>query len=50
MKDKKNIAVVTAHPDDAELLCGGTIARYTGNGHSVTVIIATNGEVASKIL
>jgi len=43
-----NIAVVTAHPDDAELLCGGTMVKYINKGHKVTLIIATNGEVASQ--
>lgn len=47
MNNKKNIAIITAHPDDAELLCGGTIAKYTMKGHKVTIIIATNGEVGS---
>jgi LmbE family N-acetylglucosaminyl deacetylase len=40
-----NIAVVTAHPDDAEYLMGGTIIKYTNKGHKVTIIICTNGNV-----
>ena len=27
-----NIAVITAHPDDAEYLMGGTILKYTNKG------------------
>ena len=42
-----NIAAVGAHPDDIELLCGGTMARYVKMGHRVTIIIATNGEAGS---
>lgn len=38
-----NIAIVTAHPDDAEYLMGGTIIKYTDKGHKVTIIICTNG-------
>ena len=31
----KKIAVVMAHPDDAEFICAGTIARWTDEGHDV---------------
>lgn len=40
-----NIAIVTAHPDDAECLMGGTIIKYVNKGHKVTIIICTNGNV-----
>jgi LmbE family N-acetylglucosaminyl deacetylase len=42
-----NIAAVGAHPDDIELLCGGTMAKYVQKGHRVTFIIATNGEAGA---
>lgn len=42
-----NISVVCAHPDDAEILCAGTMIRYVTMGHRVTLIIATNGEMGS---
>ena len=45
-----NIACVTAHPDDAEILCAGTKIKYIQKGHRVTFIIATNGEVGSPTL
>lgn len=45
-----NIAFVTAHPDDAEIFCGGTMIKYIQNKHKVTIIIATNGEVGSPTL
>jgi LmbE family N-acetylglucosaminyl deacetylase len=45
-----NIACVTAHPDDAEILCAGTMIKYIQKGHKVTYIIATNGEVGSPTL
>jgi LmbE family N-acetylglucosaminyl deacetylase len=38
------IVCVGAHPDDPESGCGGTLARYTAVGHSVTVIYLTRGE------
>ena len=42
-----NIACVTAHPDDVELLCAGTMIKYIQKGHKVTIIIVTNGEIGS---
>ncbi len=41
---KMRVVVVGAHPDDPESGCGGTIARYTGEGHAVTVLYLTRGE------
>jgi bacillithiol biosynthesis deacetylase BshB1 len=38
------VAVVAAHPDDAELGMGGTIARLIAEGHHVAVIDLTDGE------
>lgn len=37
------ILVVAAHPDDEILGCGGTIARYTREGHEVFVAILGEG-------
>lgn len=45
-----NIAVVTAHPDDAEFLAAGTIVKYRGKGHKVTIIICTNGNIGHPTL
>jgi LmbE family N-acetylglucosaminyl deacetylase len=38
-----NILVVVAHPDDPEFFCGGTIARWTSEGHAVSYLIVTDG-------
>ncbi|WP_308797752.1 PIG-L deacetylase family protein [Agromyces silvae] len=40
-----SVLVIGAHPDDAEILCGGTMLRYVAEGARVTIAIATNGEV-----
>lgn len=32
------------HPDDPESGCGGTLARYAGLGHAVTILYLTRGE------
>jgi len=45
-----NIAVVIAHPDDAEYMVGGTIIKYARKGHRVTIIICTNGNIGHPTL
>jgi LmbE family N-acetylglucosaminyl deacetylase len=35
--------VVFAHPDDAEFLCGGTVARWSRDGTEVHYVCATDG-------
>jgi LmbE family N-acetylglucosaminyl deacetylase len=40
-----NILAVGAHPDDLEILCGGTLALYARQGHSVTMAVLTNGNM-----
>lgn len=39
-----NIMGIGAHPDDLELMCGGTLARYSHEGHKVTMVSVTNGD------
>jgi LmbE family N-acetylglucosaminyl deacetylase len=34
-----------AHPDDAEIACGGTMARAKADGHRVVLVVATRGEL-----
>jgi len=41
---------VGAHPDDLEILCGGTLARYSQQGHAVTMVALTNGDKGSESL
>ena len=36
-----NIIVFSPHPDDAEVLMGGTIAKYTQKGHNVLIVLVT---------
>lgn len=38
-----NILVIAAHPDDEVLGCGGTLARLSAEGHSVSIIILGEG-------
>jgi LmbE family N-acetylglucosaminyl deacetylase len=39
----KKVLVIFAHPDDAEFLCGGTIAKLVRDGNEVTYVSATDG-------
>src|ERR1035437_293662 len=41
------VAAVGAHPDDVEILCGGTIARLAAEGAEVTLISLTDGAAGS---
>jgi LmbE family N-acetylglucosaminyl deacetylase len=41
--DFERALVVFAHPDDAEFLCGGTVARWTSDGSHVEYVCATDG-------
>lgn len=38
------ILTIGAHPDDIELGCGGIIAQYTSNNHSVYSLVLSDGE------
>jgi N-acetylglucosamine malate deacetylase 1 len=41
------VLAVGAHPDDLEILCGGTLARYVQEGHDVVMCNATLGNRGS---
>jgi LmbE family N-acetylglucosaminyl deacetylase len=41
------VLAVGAHPDDLEILCGGTLARYVEEGHEVVMCHATKGDRGS---
>jgi LmbE family N-acetylglucosaminyl deacetylase len=43
----KTVMVFTAHPDDAEIFTGGTIAAMAGAGDRVVIVIATDGRKGS---
>ena len=38
------VLAVYAHPDDPDVSCGGTLARWAGAGAEVHVLICTNGD------
>ncbi len=43
-----NVLVFAAHPDDAELAMGGTIAKLTANGSKVGIVDLTRGELGTR--
>ena len=43
-----DLAAVCAHPDDAELVMGGTLAREAARGRAVCLIDLTRGESGSR--
>lgn len=43
------VLAVSAHPDDLELLCAGTLARYAAEGHEVTMCNAALGDRGSFV-
>jgi len=45
-----NILCVVAHPDDAEILCAGTLARYAQSGHTVIIAVFTDGSMGDAVI
>ena len=45
---KLDILAIAAHPDDAELGCGGTIAKHTSLGYKVGIVDLTRGELGTR--
>jgi LmbE family N-acetylglucosaminyl deacetylase len=44
-----NVLAVGAHPDDLEILCGGTLARFVQEGHEVVMCNASLGDRGSFV-
>lgn len=47
-KPAKRVLIVMAHPDDGEFGCGGTIARFVGEGADVWYCLCTDGQVGDQ--
>ncbi|WP_027003762.1 bacillithiol biosynthesis deacetylase BshB1 [Hugenholtzia roseola] len=45
---KLDILAIAAHPDDAELSCGGTLAAAVAEGKKVGILDLTRGELGSR--
>jgi LmbE family N-acetylglucosaminyl deacetylase len=46
----KRVLAVGAHPDDLEILCGGTLAKYAQQGAQVIMAIATDGSAGHRLI
>jgi len=47
MKKKLRVLAVGAHPDDIEICCAGTLARYVQEGHKVFISITCKGNAGT---
>lgn len=47
---KKRILAIHAHPDDVEILAGGTLALLGQSGHDLTIVTMTPGDCGSADL
>ena len=43
MSKKLTILAIGAHPDDPEIYCGGTLAKFAECGHKVFIAYVTDG-------
>lgn len=44
----QRVLAIYAHPDDPEVSCGGTLARWASEGSDVHLVICTRGEKGSQ--
>ena len=47
MNEPLDLLAIVAHPDDAELICGGTLIRAADAGHRTGVLDLTGGEAGT---
>jgi LmbE family N-acetylglucosaminyl deacetylase len=45
VEEEVKVLVISAHPDDSEIGCGGAIIRHVNNGAEVEVLLMTDGEL-----
>jgi LmbE family N-acetylglucosaminyl deacetylase len=43
------VLAISAHPDDIEFGCGGTMFNFRESGYDIFLVVATNGENGFKI-
>jgi N-acetylglucosamine malate deacetylase 1 len=49
-QSNKNVLAFMAHPDDAEFLCAGTLARLKEKGYNIHIATMTAGDGGSTVL
>lgn len=45
---RPRVMVIFAHPDDAEFICSGTVARFVQGGYRAQYVLATSGDKGSN--
>ena len=50
MKEKKKVLVISVHPDDETLGCGGSILKHLGQGDEVHCVFITGGNIYQRQL
>src|SRR5438309_8397431 len=48
LKEAVDLLAIAAHRDDAELTCGGTLAKAVRAGHRVGILDLTQGEMGTR--
>lgn len=48
MTDTVDVLAIGAHPDDVEMICGGTIAKMVDRGYRVAIVDMTRGELGTR--
>jgi bacillithiol biosynthesis deacetylase BshB1 len=43
-----DVLAIGAHPDDADMICGGTLAKLAAGGRTVAILDLTRGEMATR--
>jgi bacillithiol biosynthesis deacetylase BshB1 len=43
-----DILAIGAHPDDVDMICGGTLAKLVAGGRSVAIVDLTRGEMGTR--
>ncbi|MBP6875699.1 MAG: bacillithiol biosynthesis deacetylase BshB1 [Candidatus Eisenbacteria bacterium] len=43
-----DVLAIGAHPDDVDMICGGTLAKLTAGGRRAAIVDLTRGEMASR--
>ncbi len=43
MQEERRALIIVAHPDDMEIGCGGTVARWVDEGWTVDLVVVTDG-------
>ena len=48
IQDSLDVLAIASHPDDAELICGGTLIRAADQGYRTGVLDMTRGEMGTR--